>query len=149
MPNGLLKYSVRCPNCKELRLVRSDVLSRLTKLDKPLICKACHNRSRFKTRNHPKKGTGVKNNPELFYTRISYYKAKRRCKMGKKHHACYDKIQFKFQSLDELISCIGLRPKNMTLDRIDPFGNYEPGNVRWATAAQQTENRLPRGFWKS
>jgi hypothetical protein len=29
----------------------------------------------------------------------------------------------------------------MTLDRIDPNGNYEPGNCRWATAAQQSVNQ--------
>jgi hypothetical protein len=28
-----------------------------------------------------------------------------------------------------------------TLDRINPFGNYEPGNVRWATQAEQQRNR--------
>lgn len=27
-----------------------------------------------------------------------------------------------------------------TLDRIDPDGNYEPGNVRWATAQEQAAN---------
>ncbi len=31
--------------------------------------------------------------------------------------------------------------KDMSLDRIDPNGNYEPGNVRWATDAQQGLNR--------
>lgn len=30
---------------------------------------------------------------------------------------------------------------SLTLDRINPDGNYEPGNVRWATMAEQNRNR--------
>lgn len=36
---------------------------------------------------------------------------------------------------------VGARPEGKTLDRIDPDGNYEPGNVRWATLAEQQYNR--------
>lgn len=148
MPNGNLKHEVQCPKCREKRMVRSDVIARLIKQEKPLICKPCQNRARFDGRDHPRKGTGVKNNPDLARTQASYYKAKQRCKMGEKHHACYAKVEFKFGSLQELIACIGIRPENHTLDRIDPLGHYEPRNVRWATVAQQAQNRMPRGYWK-
>jgi hypothetical protein len=37
---------------------------------------------------------------------------------------------------------IGPRPSpEMSVDRIDVNGHYEPGNVRWATPAQQRANR--------
>jgi hypothetical protein len=30
---------------------------------------------------------------------------------------------------------------NLTIDRINPFGNYEPTNCRWATRLEQRHNR--------
>lgn len=31
--------------------------------------------------------------------------------------------------------------ENLTIDRIDPNGNYEPGNCRWATNLEQPRNK--------
>ena len=36
---------------------------------------------------------------------------------------------------------MGERPAGMTLDRVDPLGNYEPGNCRWADWKTQRANR--------
>jgi hypothetical protein len=42
---------------------------------------------------------------------------------------------------------IGDCPKGMTLDRIDNQKGYEPGNVRWASPVQQSNNtRLTKKF---
>lgn len=49
------------------------------------------------------------------------------------------------ESFWSFVEDVGERPDGKTLDRIDPFGNYEPSNVRWATRQEQEANkRVPR-----
>lgn len=43
---------------------------------------------------------------------------------------------------------IGPRPEGTSLDRINPAGNYEPGNVRWATRAEQNATTARRDLGK-
>ena len=47
----------------------------------------------------------------------------------------------RWQVFENFLADLGVRPKGKTLDRIDSDGNYEPGNVRWATLQEQAGNK--------
>lgn len=44
-------------------------------------------------------------------------------------------------SFENFLRDMGECPPNMTLDRVDPHGHYEPRNCRWANARQQARTR--------
>lgn len=42
---------------------------------------------------------------------------------------------------ENFLADVGVRPVGLTLDRVEVDGDYEPGNVRWATKFEQRWNR--------
>lgn len=76
---------------------------------------------------------------------VSFHAAKQRC--TDPGQACWPHyggrgIEFRFATFEDFLAEVGPKPSpDMSLDRIDVNGHYETGNVRWATAEEQANNK--------
>lgn len=77
----------------------------------------------------------------------SWNAAKKRCRTkSNKSFKCYgaagvDMCDEWAESFEKFLADMGRCPDGMTLDRINPFGNYEPGKCRWADRKTQNNNQ--------
>jgi len=81
----------------------------------------------------------------------SWSEMKCRCK-NPKHSKCsktYENISYckEWEDFRNFLNDMGVRPEGTTLDRIDPNGNYEPSNCRWADKYLQANNKTTTKYF--
>lgn len=137
---GRYKWRCRC-DCGIERDFRGDVLRRgLT------VSCGCFGReqNRIKGIKHGSCVAGADNGDATY---VSWKSMKQRCYDAKKQSYRYygglgiTVCEAWRNSFAAFLADMGPRPEGTTLDRIDPFGNYEPSNCRWADAETQNSNQ--------
>lgn len=121
-PTAVQGYSLRQKNTESCGCIRSETTAK---------------------KNVANRKHGAKFTPEY----SAYMSAKGRC--NNPRNPSYKDyggrgIKFLFTSFEQWLSEIGLRPSSAhSHDRIENDGNYESGNVQWATKKYQANNRRP------
>ena len=73
----------------------------------------------------------------------SWSEMKRRCKYPQIATGHYEDVTYceEWEDFQNFYNDMGERPAGTSLDRIDPYGNYEPSNCRWANMVTQANNK--------
>jgi len=137
-PKGPTRWQCRCDCGTQREVGGSSLLSGRSGscgcLHKQAVADVCAKRNTTHNRSgSPEYNTWILMKRRCFDKRIPKYQ-----NYGGRGIAVCDEWVASFEAF---LSHVGPRPSpDHSIDRIDNNGNYEPGNVRWATAAQQSRN---------
>ena len=88
--------------------------------------------------------------PEWLYRRVQHQWRRCNIQSHRNYHSYGGRgIEFRFASVYEgacwIAANLGLPgDRKLTIDRVNNDGHYEPGNLRWATSAEQSNNQRKR-----
>jgi hypothetical protein len=88
---------------------------------------------------------GLSSLPEYFVWKTMRQRAQGKGPIGDRPYYAHVTCCLEWDDFARFYADMGPRPSAAhSLDRIDPWGNYEPKNCRWATPTEQARNRRPR-----
>lgn len=131
----LRRYWCQCA-CGQRKLVRMDLLRRGDAQSCGCITAERNNLSR----------NGATKNGKQTPTYLAWVGMRQRCLNPRdKAYRFYGEkgvsICERWSDFRTFLADMGEKPAGYTLDRINPAGNYEPGNCQWATWAHQRRNK--------
>jgi hypothetical protein len=93
--------------------------------------------------SHGMSGTSLYKRCALIKDRCTNHKSPSYKNYGGRGITLYKEWQNDYSKMIDYILSIGYNDE-LTIDRIDNDGNYEPGNLRMATRSEQQQNKRPR-----